>query len=186
MMILDHYDYTGNFTALERFFPIVSLTLDFFRQHYTNRTSTGRMVIWPTQALEKFTCARMPHEPREEWQPPNSSNCIEDDAPTVVALHVLLERVLRLPYNGSGSVAGITAAQRAEWQAFQAILPDVPVQEGGPVGTVDSVLPYGSYPRNYNETINKNGYETPQMFGVHPCVIPPLFANSVVGCEQCV
>lgn len=41
MMILDHYDYTQNATALARYFPIVSLTIDFFRQHYKNRTAAG-------------------------------------------------------------------------------------------------------------------------------------------------
>ena len=153
---------------LARYFPIVSLTLDFFRQHYTNRsTSTGRIKIWPTQALENFTCARMPREPAAQWHPPNSTNCIEDDTPTVVALHVLLERVLLLPHNGSDAVAGITAAQRAEWQAFQALFPDVPVQAAA-AAAVESVLPYGSCPHNYNETVNMYGYETPQMFGVHP------------------
>ena len=163
MMILDHYEYTANNTALARFFPIVSLTLDFFRQHYTKRDGDGRVVIWPTQALEKYKCATMPQQAGAAWQPPNATNCIENDTPTVVALHVLLERVLRLPVDAV-PVGTITEAMRTEWRQFQAILPPVPVQ----VGNVESVLPYGSYPANYNETVNRNGYETPEMFPVHP------------------
>lgn len=174
MMILDHYEYTGNRTALAQFFPIVSLTLDFFRQHYTKRDSDGRMVIWPTQALEKYQCAKMPSPaasgaPVPAWQPPNATNCIENDTPTVVSLHVLLERVLALPPDAAPDA--ITEARRNEWRQFQAILPPVPVQAAGNVNTgvqVESVLPYGSYPANYNETVNRNGYETPEMFPVHP------------------
>jgi hypothetical protein len=163
MMILDHYDYTGNHTALVRFFPIVSLTLDFFRQHYTKRDGNGRMVIWPTQALEKYKCANMPQQAGAAWQPPNATNCIENDTPTVVALHVLLERVLRLPVDAVPA-GTITEVMRKQWRQLQAILPPVPMQ----AGSVESVLPYGSYPVNYNETVNRNGYETPEMFPVHP------------------
>jgi len=54
MMILDHYLYTQNASALQRYFPIVGLTLDFFDHHHKNRTEEGELVVWPTQALE--TC----------------------------------------------------------------------------------------------------------------------------------
>ena len=54
MMILDHYLYTQNASALQRYFPIVGLTLDFFDHHHKNRTTEGELVVWPTQALE--TC----------------------------------------------------------------------------------------------------------------------------------
>jgi hypothetical protein len=52
LMILDHYLYTQNLTALQRYFPIVSKTLEFFMHHHKNRTADGELVIWPTQALE--------------------------------------------------------------------------------------------------------------------------------------
>ena len=42
---------------------------------------------------------------------------------TVVALHVLLEKVLTLP------VEVLPAAERANWAAFQQILPPVPLLE---------------------------------------------------------
>ena len=170
MMILDHFEYTRNASALRRYFPIVSLTLDFFRQHYSNRTASGTMLIWPTQALEKYKCADTQTAAKGAvWYPPNATNCISDDTPTVVALHVLLERVLRLPAASAG--LGTTAFQLAEWRAFQKILPPVPVQHPGGTGdaaAVASTLPYGSFPINYNETVNRHGYETPEMFPVHP------------------
>ena len=49
MMILDHYLYTGDVTALERYFPIINLTLTFFEQHHRNRISDGKIMIFPTQ-----------------------------------------------------------------------------------------------------------------------------------------
>ena len=51
------------------------------------------------------------------------SNCMYNDHPTVVALHVLLERVLQLP------PSVVTAAQQERWTAMQNILPPVPVME---------------------------------------------------------
>lgn len=53
--------------------------------------------------------------------PAATSNCIVNDLPTVVALHVLLERVLLLPSDV------VPADEQAKWLAFQAILPPVPV-----------------------------------------------------------
>ena len=53
--------------------------------------------------------------------PAATSNCIVNDLPTVVALHVLLERVLLLPSDV------VPAEEQAKWLAFQAILPPVPV-----------------------------------------------------------
>jgi len=164
MMILDHFECTRNASALRRYFPIVARMLEFFRQHYKNRTASGTMVTWPTQALEKYKCANTQTAVNGvAWHPPNATNCISNDAPTVVALHVLLERVLRLP-------AGIaTASELADWKAFQGILPPVPVQQPSADGAaVESTLPYGGYPTNYNETVHHNGYETPEMFAVHP------------------
>ena len=152
MMILDHWLYTQNKTALVRYFPILAATLDFFSHHHKNRTADGEMVIWPTQALETYWCA---------WEPyfnaaTNQSNCIVNDHPTVAALHVLCERALtQLPADVG------TAEQRAQWTAMQKILPPVPVIiENG----IESVSPYASYPIN---NALHNG-ETPELYSVHP------------------
>jgi hypothetical protein len=152
MMILDHWLYTQNKTALVRYFPILAATLDFFSHHHKNRTADGEMVIWPTQALETYWCA---------WEPffdaaTNQSNCIVNDHPTVAALHVLCERALtQVPSDVS------SAEQRAQWSEMQKILPAVPVTtENG----FETVSPYGSYPIN---NALHNG-ETPELYSVHP------------------
>ena len=62
----------------------------------------------PTQALETYWCAWKPYFNANT----NKSNCIVNDHPTVVALHVLLERVLQLP----DSVG--TQQQRSGWVCF--------------------------------------------------------------------
>eukprot|EP01001_Neometanema_parovale_P007003 NODE_332_length_2657_cov_50.772691_g312_i0.p1 GENE.NODE_332_length_2657_cov_50.772691_g312_i0~~NODE_332_length_2657_cov_50.772691_g312_i0.p1 ORF type:complete len:832 (-),score=157.15 NODE_332_length_2657_cov_50.772691_g312_i0:160-2604(-) len=150
LMILDHYLYTQDAGALKRYMPIVTLTLDFFRQHYRNRTADGKYIIWPTQALETYWCAFS-----NPWVAPNEHNCIEDDHPTVSALHVLLEKVLALPTQFS------TAEQRAQWVEFQSKLPPVPITtEDG----LRVVSPYGSYPKN-NGIHNS---ETPELYSTHP------------------
>jgi hypothetical protein len=152
MMILDHWLYTQNKSALVRYFPILAATLDFFAHHHKNRTASGEMVIWPTQALETYWCA---------WEPyfnakTNDSNCIVNDHPTIAALHVLCERALtQLPPDVG------TATQRAQWSAMQKILPPLPViVEHG----YKTVSPYGSYPINNHL---HNG-ETPELYSVHP------------------
>ena len=54
MMILDHFLYSQSKAALNKYFPVVNLTLQFFHDHYKNRTADGQLVIWPTQALETY------------------------------------------------------------------------------------------------------------------------------------
>ena len=81
-MVLDAYEYTGDERYLTRYLPLATLSIDFFRQHFLNRTAEGRHVIWPTQVLESYWC--MPWNTKEE-RPPD--NCCVDDMPTVASLH---------------------------------------------------------------------------------------------------
>lgn len=85
----------------------------------------------------------------------NASNCIQDDHPTVVALHVLLERVLDLPEHLT------TPEQRSQWQAFQSILPEIPMTKEGDRTVVS---PFGSYPVHSK----LNNAETPELYSTHP------------------
>ena len=38
-MLMDAYEHTLNETLLEEYLPLAKLTIDFFRQHYRNRTT---------------------------------------------------------------------------------------------------------------------------------------------------
>jgi hypothetical protein len=163
MMILEHYLYTGDEEALTRYFPIVNLTLVFFKEHYQNRTADGKLMIWPAQALETYWCAYSATD--SSWTPPYfdgvvgdphaQSNCVVNDHPNVAALHVLLERVQRLPE----SIA--PASAKAEWATFEALLPDVPVTT---TDGMDLVSPYASFP--VNSQVHNS--ETPELYSVHP------------------
>jgi hypothetical protein len=102
-MVLDLYLYTQDDAMLERYFPIVAGTLDFFSQHYHNRSADGKMQFWPTQVLETFWCD----------YPPTPTNCPVNDAPTVAAMTALAQRALTLPSQF------LTQDQRQRWTAFQ-------------------------------------------------------------------
>ena len=111
-MLMDAYEHTLNETLLEEYLPLAKLTVDFFRQHYLNRTAEGVLQVWPTQALETYWC--------EGWDNENSrppADCCANDMPTVAALHALLEKMRRLPQRFS------TNDERAQWSKLHAALP---------------------------------------------------------------
>lgn len=147
-MILDAYLYTQNATLLKTYLPIVTLTVDFFRQHYNNRTADGKYVIWPTQALETYWCAGWDTSTTPSRPP---ANCCVDDMPTVAALYALTERLLQLPMEFS------TPQQREEWEKFRSQLPKIPLTADG-----KSLAAAG----NISEGVHNS--ETPELYSVHP------------------
>ena len=153
-MVLDAWMYTRNRTMLQRYLPLVVNTIDFFRQHYKGRDEHGKMVVFPTQALETYWCAWEGSHGANTWVDPTPANCPVNDHPTVSSLHVLMEKALQLP-------ADVIRSHRATWTAFQAILPRVPlIEEDGVV----RVSPYETYPRAQHIG---NG-ETPELYSTHP------------------
>jgi hypothetical protein len=145
-MLLNAYEYTLNETLLEEYLPIAKLTIDFFRQHYLNRTASGKMVIWPTQALETWWCAGWDYEHK---RPP--ADCCVDDMPTVAALHALLEKMLTvLPHRF------VSATERDQWVNFNATLPPMPTND-------THVLPAAEW-----NASNRHNSEIPELYSVHP------------------
>jgi hypothetical protein len=57
-MALDYYAYTGDPTYLH----IAFSAADFLTQHFTNRSETGQVVIWPAQVLETYWCNYGKHQ----------------------------------------------------------------------------------------------------------------------------
>ena len=153
-MVLDMWMYTRNRTMLQRYLPLVVNTIDFFRQHYKGRDKQGKMVVFPTQALETYWCAWEGSHGANTWVDPTPANCPVNDHPTVSSLHVLMEKALQLP-------SDLISAHRATWATFQAILPPVPlIEEDGVV----RVSPYETFPRAQHIG---NG-ETPELYSTHP------------------
>ena len=126
-------------------------------EHYPVQ-SNGRVRIFPSQALETFWCDAADSLRDENWTNGswsgswNTSNCIENDAPTLAALHVLCEKLLALP-------TGFTnKSQRALWSAYAAGLPPLP--------TLNSTLI--SYSNEDTFPPKAHNGETPQLYSVHP------------------
>lgn len=159
LMVLDHFSYTGNVTALQQYLPIATLAVDFFRQHYLNRTDEGKYVFWPTQVLETYWCAG--------WDTVNnqpSANCCVDDMPTLSGIYSLLQKLLQLP----SSVT--TPAQRDEWSTFLAALPPLPMSADGATLAAARVLSTGVH-----------NSETPELYAVHPYRLFTVGRNLTAG-----
>lgn len=161
LMVLDAYLYTGNLTMLQQYLPIATLAIDFYRQHYSNRTSDGKYLIWPTQTLETHQC--------QGWNTttnqPNE-NCCQNDMPAVAGLHALLPKLLGLPFNVT------TTDQRHQWTAMMALLPPIPMNDTGN-GTLLAPAMVTS-PKLTND-------ETPELYAVHPYRQYTIARNKTAG-----
>ena len=166
--VLDLYEHTNDVPQLIRYFPLVKETLIFYNEHYdrkimdpTTGSTQQRLHIFPTQALETYWCAWQNSSDLDHgtWVAPNAHNCIVNDHPTVVSLHVLVERSLRLLRNVTAEIW--TPEFETLLIDMQAALPAIPtiVEDG-----VERTSPYENYPVN-NQTHNE---ETPELYGVHP------------------
>ena len=152
LAVLDLYLYTNDEELAERYLPIAFAAADFFMQHYKNRTRDAsgqeKVVIWPTQALEMWWCT---------WDTAHnrpSSDCVIDDAPTIAGMQTLFEKLLALP------LSLVPAQKRAQWQAFQPLIPDLPTTNttsGTEMLAPARVLSSG-----------KHNSETPELYAVHP------------------
>lgn len=155
LMILDSFLWSKNATDLRRYWPIVTKSLNFFIAHYPIRR--GKVQIFPSQALETFQCP-LEAGMNESWQNGawtgglNVSNCVLNDAPTVAALHSLLEKVLALPSSFG------THDERASWRNYLSALPPLP-QVGGVLQPYENTATY---------PLKASNSETPQLYSVHP------------------
>ena len=157
-MLLDHYYWSLDGDTLRKYLPIAVETMAFFRQHYPIRD--GKVSIFPSQALETFWCDAADESPAgarwsngswdgDAW---NRTSCVENDAPTLAALHTLSEKLLQLPDEFT------TANQRQAWKEYAAALPPLPVRDS-------TLMAYGN-----TESFPPKGHngETPQLYSVHP------------------
>ena len=117
LMVLDFFSATNDMARFARYYPVAAAVADYFSQHYAGRYN-GRAVVWPSQVLEAIWC----------WYDAGaknfSSNCCEDDTPTVSGIMTVFEKLLQL-----ADVPGspVTPEQKARWSAFALIQPELPV-----------------------------------------------------------
>jgi hypothetical protein len=117
LMILDHWAYTGE--VIPDFLAIPMGVVEFYANLWGNTTesagSQGKMVLYPTQALETWQCPG--------W-PVNETDCPTNDMPTVAGLHSVLEKLLQLP------AAVAIPAQVAAWTKMKSTMPPLPTIDG--------------------------------------------------------
>jgi len=118
------------------------------------------MKIFPTQALETYWCAWQNSTDTKNgtWIPPNDDNCMSNDHPTVVSLHVLVEKSKRCLHGTKIWTNKIAAIL----QKLENILPPIPlvIDSDG----IERVSPFSNYPN----ISNVHNVETPELYGVHP------------------
>ena len=181
LFILDHFAFTQRDAGLMHI-PIG--VVKFYANLWGNTTSTsatGRMVFFPTQAVETWQCPGWPVDP---------DNCPTNDMPTVAGLRSVLLKLIALPTDGElfmyryilrescsqfdwlpltsltipGSVAGVTTAAVATWKALLAIVPALPVINGT-YAPCSNCYENGTAHRGANHTSN---VENPELYAVHP------------------
>lgn len=121
LMAIDYYWHTLDIARSARYIPFATAYVDFFASHYRNRTSDGKLMIWPAQVLESWWC-EWPGSPSVNWDP---AKCSQNDLPGVAALRSLALRLLQLPDEL------LAPEQRARYQALAAILPGLPMDADG-------------------------------------------------------
>jgi len=116
LFILDHYTWTQDSAALTKYLPIAVAVVNFYSKYWTATDSNGKIVMYPTQAIETWQCPNYP---------PSSSNCATNDAPTIAGLLAVIPKLLALPTSIT------TADQRSFWTTLLNKVPPLPTVGSG-------------------------------------------------------
>jgi hypothetical protein len=121
--------------------------LEWYRQRFiaNGLDKDGKIVIFPSQALETWQCP---------GYPPTKENCVTNDGPTVAGLMSVLERVLALPTSALQPV--VPTATLMLWKEFKTQVPPLPGLSAGQLSPCEA-CPKG--------TAN---VENPELYAVHP------------------
>eukprot|EP00754_Rhynchopus_humris_P033684 Rhum_TRINITY_DN15477_c0_g1::Rhum_TRINITY_DN15477_c0_g1_i7::g.158851::m.158851 len=140
LFALDYHSHTGD----DKFLEIAAEVVSFYSQWRKGRDAHGKMILYPTQAIETWQCP---------GYPPTEDKCATNDLPTIAGLLAVVEKLLLTSYG--------TAQQRAQWRAFQAIIPPLPIATvkgaSGPV-----VVPCEKCPPSTSNV------ENAELYSVHP------------------
>lgn len=189
MLALDYYEHTlDNSEFAFSILPLSIAVTDFVASYYDVNATTGKLEIWPTQALEGY---------RPGSFPPTRDNTVCNDMPWVAGLTAVVPRLLKAAaaYNatvaaadlrgcnadgeadggakcragagaGAAGLAPVPRAQVAKWQALLSILPDLPTRTVPNSGGGDTVFAAAQTP--YPPHAILGGSEQPEMYAVHP------------------
>ncbi|KAF4653744.1 hypothetical protein FOZ61_008730 [Perkinsus olseni] len=147
MLILDHFAWTGDAAALARNLPVVDAVVNFYAQWRPERDDNGKMVLFPSQALETWIC--FGYENMKA-----GVNCTLNDMPTVAGLRAVVARLEALPSEHT------TAEQRRRWHALREVLPPLPLTQARSGGRkLAPCEACGEGPSNF---------ENADLYAVHP------------------
>lgn len=133
-ILLDYAAFTDNATFLkEQALPFIRSILTFYREHFPERDEQGRFQMTHAQCIEMW-------------------NDTTNPTPDLAGLHAVLQRVVALPEWPDH--------ERAEWQAFRAILPPLPK-----VATDDGHEVLAPAQHMTGEAMNT---ENPELYAVFP------------------
>jgi len=118
--------------------------VDFFSHHWTGLDRNGKIIFYPSQAIETYQCPE---------EPPNANDCVTNDLPDIAGLYSVIPRLLNLPSDF------VTPSQKAEWTQLLNKLPPVPTATSG--GTTYLV----SGDKLPSQQSNS---ENPELYAVHP------------------
>ena len=145
---LEHFYYTQDAAALQRHLPLATLAAAFYNQRYP-RFPNGTLRIFPTGVLEYYWCKVN----ATTGQP--SSDCCENDLPTVAGVTQMLEQLLTvLP------PAASSPQERATWSTLLDAMPPLPMSNAsGQSRLVPAAVLCSS---------GSNDVEDPELYAVHP------------------
>lgn len=149
LMVLDHYDFTSDLDDLKKYLPIIINVVDAYRQRFpVLNNDTGRIDMWPSQALETYQC----HDPTSR------TKCPTNPSTDISGLMAVLPRLIALPDEA------VTAEQRVQWTAHLELLPDLPVSRAQNPSQSDTKL---AAVENEAE-FRRSNVENTQLYSVHP------------------
>ena len=73
--MLDHYAYTLDKAALQRYLPLVTSVVDFYAHHFSTTGSDGKIIIFPTQVFFFFFGGGGEYEHVRD-RPENYASCV--------------------------------------------------------------------------------------------------------------
>lgn len=119
LMVLDHFDATGDMNDLKKYLPMAAGVVEAFRQRFPKKDANGKIDMWPAQALETYQC----HDPTSR------ASCPTNPSTDIGGLLSVLPRLIALPSEV------VTPTQVQQWKAHLASLPPLPLASSATNGT---------------------------------------------------
>ena len=168
LLMLDWLAHTNNATYFrDALMPQIALYVQYYAEHFADDPDTGRLDMFPAQALETWQCKSVP---------PTRDNCVTNPTPEVAGLHAVLPRLLSLDDEALPADTGERARLRAAWVSLARRVPDLAVgkcMQGNTSATC--VLPGARLPPSVSNSENAD------LYAVHPFRVIGVRANRSLG-----